>query len=113
MKNMCSNCDKRDKCIELCEEAEKYAGQDYVGQSEYISNGILPEIIEENSIWSYTKDKYTTDGLKYMIIKLYEEGMDSREIAYHLPCSFQYAHKIIKKYKNGKVDKYGKEISCI
>ena len=107
MKNMCSSCDKRNKCIELCEEAEKYAGQDYVGQSEYISNGILPEIIEENSIWSYTKDKYTTDGLKYIIIKLHEEGMSVMEIAHHLPCVQSYISKIIKEYKKSpspKVD---------
>ena len=105
---MCSNCDKKDSCVELCEEAEKYANQDYAGQSEYVSSGILPDMAEEDNVWSYAKDKYTIDGLKYIIIKLHEDGMSSREIAYHLPCSFQYAHKIIKKFKNGKANKYGK-----
>ena len=99
MKNMCSNCDKKDNCVELCKEAEKYVNQDYIGQDEYISSGILPDIAEEDNVWIYTKDKYTAAGLKYLIIQLYKDGMSSYEMAYHLPCSSRYVREVIEKYE--------------
>jgi len=37
--------------------------------------------------------------LKELIIALHKDGKSLREIAYHLPCSFQYASLVIKGVK--------------
>jgi len=109
MKNMCPSCDKKDNCVELCKEAEKYANQDFVQQPPHVVNVENMEVLEDDSVWSYSKSEYTRDEIKRLIIQLHKDGKMYREIAYYLPCSFQYAHKVIKRYKSEKIDKYGKE----
>ena len=99
MKNMCSNCDDRNKCVELCKEAEKYADQDYVGGSPDVMDVENINVLDEDDIWSYTKYNYTQEELERLIIQLHKDGLDSFEIAYHVPYHPGSIRNIIKRYK--------------
>lgn len=102
MLGFCSKCEKRDTCKKLCEKAEKYVNQDWYdfGTLDYVNirdaeNMNISEY--ETGPWDSNIDNYTSDGLKYIIIKLREDGLSFREIAYHLPCTRQYVSKICNK----------------
>ena len=53
----------------------------------------------ELTIWEYSKSEYNPATLKKLIIELHLDGKNEMEIAYHLPCSQPYIHKIITKFK--------------
>ncbi len=98
---LCQDCSKKPTCQELCPEVEKIVNQDYVSRDKIVllpdmDTFLTPEVDED--IWSYQKKKYTTEGLKYLIIKLHLEGKSQAEITYHLPCIHQYISTVIKKY---------------
>ena len=99
MKNMCSNCDKKDNCIELCKEAEKYVNQDYVGGSPDVMDVENINVSDEDNIWSYTKYNYTQEELERLIIQLYKDGMSSYEISYHVPFSSRHIRRLVKAYE--------------
>lgn len=97
----CLNCEKYSTCTRLCEEVENDLKRYFSFQKEYIpqfnsldyethSEAVdLPELRIRNP-----------KHLKFLIIELYKEGKSFREIAYHLPCTFQYAQQVI--YRNEK-----------
>ena len=47
---LCNKCDKRDSCVELCEQAEEYVSKDWVGLKELLEcdmDMIIDEVIEQ------------------------------------------------------------------
>ncbi len=100
---LCQECPDKPTCTELCEKAENFVGQDHVSQYEYLPD--RADYIEsvtsepENIISDYQKDSYSSPELKRLIIELYCDGKNECEIAYHLPCSQPYIHRIITKFK--------------
>ena len=94
---ICTECDKRSTCQELCPEAEEYVNQDYVDQKEIrVSNDLLDTIPDLGVIES--KDEYTPNELKVLILQLHSDGMSQVEISYHLPCSREYTGQVIREY---------------
>ena len=53
----------------------------------------------ESTTWAWCHNEYNTKTLKRLIIALHVDGKNEMEIAYHLPCSQPYIHKIITKFK--------------
>ena len=100
---LCKTCDKRDGCVKLCEDAEAYVSQDHVSQRHLIPSKPIElsteDWYEQNTEWDYSKDDYTSNELKELIIKLHQDGLNQLEIAYHLPCSQQYIQQITSKIK--------------
>ncbi len=98
---LCQDCPEKPTCTELCPEAEEYVSQDHVSlhkQSPTIGNDT--ELFnDEDVVWDYQKDGYDSIELKILIIQLSLEGKSIREIAYHLPCSHVYIHKVLTKFK--------------
>ena len=101
---LCRECPKKSGCIELCVEAEFYVDQDCIGRKEMLpeTGNFLDESVFD-SVWDYQKDEYTSTVLKNLIIKLHIDGKNEMEIAYHLPCSQPYIHKIITKFKTNQL----------
>ena len=100
---LCQDCSKKPICTELCPEAENFVSQDHVSQYEYLPDraDYIESVTDEpeNLISGYQKDSYSPPELKRLIIELYCDGKNEYEIAYHLPCSQPYIHKIITKFK--------------
>lgn len=104
MLGFCAKCEKRDTCKRLCEKAEKYVNQDWYdfGTLDYVNIRDAENMnISEYEIgpWDFNRDDYTSDGLKYIILKMLDDGLTQAEIAYHVPCTLPYINKISKKYK--------------
>ena len=51
--------------------------------------------------------------LKALIIQLYDDGLSTREIAYHLPCSQQYVVLVINGDTRGVTSKIETNISIL
>ena len=101
---LCQECSKKSECVELCAEAELYVDQDSGGRKEMLpeTDNFLDEGVFD-SVLDYQKDEYTSTELKKLIIKLHIDGKNEMEIAYHLPCSQPYIHKIITKFKTNQL----------
>lgn len=82
----------------LSKEEETYANQDYVSQGEYIlSNGMIDNFPNNESCFDHLDfSKLSSASLKNLILLLHQDGLSTREIAYHLLCSQQYIAKITK-----------------
>ena len=94
---ICTECDKRSTCQELCPEAEEYVNQDYVDQKEIQTSVDMLDMLPNLRMFR-SKKEYTPRELKVLILQLHSDGMSQLEIAYHLPCTHQYASKVILSY---------------
>jgi len=79
-------------------ERELYINQDYVSQGEVCLPNFENITNEDEVYWGSIKFN-TSTRLKIVIIQLHKDGMNLGEIGYHLPCSRQYIHKVIKEFK--------------
>ena len=93
---LCQECKKRDRCVALCDEAEEWVDQDYVAQQEFIPDGEIPDLDHDSCFDGRDLSDLSPNELKGMILLLHGDGMSTREIAYHLPCSQQYIAKIVR-----------------
>ena len=96
MGGLCTNCSKRDNCVELCEKAERYVGQDHVSQRESTKPEWLLDLLrvhvtlhKHEDIASYfQEDSLSFDFLTPLQNKIlylfYFEGLTYKEIAFHL-----------------------------
>ena len=97
---LCKTCKKKDKCIKLCSEAEKYVDKDFVSLKEmllekeypYIDEYISTENFEE--VWNLV-DLENSNRLKTAIRRLREDGKSTREIVYYVPCVRSYVIKVL------------------
>ena len=71
---LCQDCDKRDRCTELCKEAEEYANQDYVCQKELTIG--LPKLKEPLELFS---NVYLTKREKE-IVTLLGRGLNRADV---------------------------------
>ena len=83
-------------------ERKAYINQDYVPHNkDEIS--MEPNTIEELNDTQTSAfcgiEISDSNHLKELIIALHQDGKSLREIAYHLPCSFQYASLVINSVK--------------
>ena len=97
---ICTECDKRSTCQELCPEAEEYVNQDYVDQKDIQTSVDMLDLLPNLRMFR-PKDEYTPHELKVLILQLHSDGMSRYGIEYHLPCSRQYAGQVIKEYLYG------------
>ena len=108
----CKTCKKYNSCTKICSKVEKDLKRLRGTQKEFIPQFKsmnyshhteeelkLPELKVRNSY-----------HLKLLIVELYKEGKSMREIAYHLPCTFQYASQVIIQYK--EAIRAGKVFRC-
>ncbi len=93
---LCNDCLKKSTCTELCQDAERYVNQDYAPQTELITEGELPDLDHGSCFDGRDLSDLSSPELKQVIMVLHNDGMSTREIAYHLPCSHVYIHKIIR-----------------
>ena len=94
---LCETCKKKPMCAELCQEAEFFVGQDYGSQKETITTEPMPDL-DYDTVFDYPDFNGLSPGrLKELILDLHGDGMGVSEIAYHLPCTKQYASKVILK----------------
>jgi len=100
LKGMCAKCPKYETCDTLCDACEKYVSQDYVSRDDGLHYGDIENKGEECKEFWGDINIADSDKLKRTIIRLYLDNKNEYEIAYHLSCSQQYIHKIIKRYKN-------------
>jgi len=91
---LCSKCKMRDSCTKLCKEAEEYVNMDNRSQYELT----LPSM---DSFSDSSIDECICD--KEIVIQLYKDGKSVSEILYHVPFSFGYVYKIIRRYRDGEV----------
>ena len=116
---LCSICDKRDRCVKICDEVEYALKNVTVGLKErfIIPADSIPTMkwelpaTEINAFDCGLTQKYKGEELKQIIIDLYNEGKTYREIAYYqgIGCNYQYVHKIISAYKKSSVYQRSKQ----
>ena len=105
----CESCDKRNQCVEPCQDLINDLKKVTVGRRERfveLKDSIpknkwgLPAT-EKNAFDCGLTQKYRGDELKQKIVALYNEGKSEREIAYYqgVGCNHQYVHKVISAYK--------------
>ena len=88
---LCQDCKKRNECVELCEEAEKYASQDHVSQAHLIPNEAISHI---QALPNITKSK------KELILLMYfTDRLTQVQVAEKLYVSQPYVSKIISAAK--------------
>lgn len=75
-------------------EREKYINQDHISQGEVCLPHFENITREDEIFWGSIKFD-TPARLKAIIIALHSDGMQAKEINYHLPCSLQYIHRIL------------------
>lgn len=95
MNKLCKNCELRNSCKKLCDEAEKYVKQDYVGKNhiEYVPAEAMKDI----------PDQEWPTGLstpEVIIQYFFKERMTQAEIAKKLKISRQCVSRNIKKYRD-------------
>ena len=109
---LCETCDKRDVCVKLCEDAEAYVSQDHVSQRHLIPSKPIELSTEDwycqNTVWDYSIQlspyhPKRSAQLKNLIIQLHQNGLNTYEIAYHLPCSRVYIQQIVSKFKTNHI----------
>lgn len=93
--SLCSKCKHRDSCTSLCSRAEAYVDKYSRGQHELtlpsmdsFSDGCIDSVICNKDI----------------VIQLYKDGKSVSEILYHVPFSFGYVYKIIRRYRDEQKD---------
>jgi len=100
MVKLCSECDRFESCIELCDEVEEIVNKDYVSQTEYLITSqplnSLENLYDSSDVWN--RVNIEKRRLKYLILKLTEDGKTTSEIAYQLPCSTSYIRRIRRRY---------------
>jgi len=99
---LCNKCDNRERCIELCEDAEDYVNQDYISQisgSVQYKEGIDYNIIEALDMG----EKITTDSEEIIIYEYFIKGGKNRktqtQIAEMLSITQQRVSMVVKKYR--------------
>jgi len=66
---LCEGCDDRGNCVELCEEAETYVGQDHVGMTEIPASQLELDVNDVIDLpWADVKELDETDWNKLMEI---------------------------------------------
>jgi len=99
---LCNECNKRDKCTELCKKAEKYADQDYIPPMESVVK--YNDSNDYDAVFSDIDDpKNITNKEEIIIFEYFLKGGKFRktqqQIADILGLSQPYINKIIKKYR--------------
>jgi len=104
---LCETCDKREYCSDLCPEAEAYVNMDNVNQRHLIPTKPIELSTEDwynqNTVWDYSKYRYTPKELKHFIISLHGEGKSYREIQYHLGCDIAYISRVLTKFRTNSI----------
>ena len=93
---LCQDCPEKPTCKSLCPEAEAFADQDAVVQSELIpGNADARDVAIE--AFEYGIEIHNSGHLKELILQLHSDGMNTMKIAHHLPCSQQYIWNVINR----------------
>ena len=109
---LCQDCPKKPTCLSLCPEAESFVDQDTVIQSELIPGNADVRDVGVDP-FEYGLDIRNSGHLKALILQLYDDGLSTREIAYHLPCSQQYVVLVINGDTRGVTSKIETNISIL
>jgi len=91
---LCQDCSKKPTCLYLCPEAEAFVDQDAVVQSEFIPGNADVRDVGVDP-FEYGLVIRNSGHLKELILQMHQGGMNTLEIAYHLPCSQQYIWNVI------------------
>jgi hypothetical protein len=109
----CTDCPKREGCIELCPEAEAYVNQDYAPPFECQmcedKDYCTQEYMESGNCWKQFRglfdeisERYgniaTIDNLQAILIMYFREHKKISEIAKSLKISHQYVSFTVKRY---------------
>ena len=97
-KEFCRICDKRSKCVKICQELEIALRKDVEIENKelLLSDDYIAEEFDE----SYSLKNLSTPKLKNVIIKMYFiERKTPAYIVKKLRCSRQFVHTIIDKRK--------------
>ena len=81
------------------DERNNYINQDYVKQSELILPRGFCENREFDESWSISFEKMNSKTMKSLIIEMYNEGKNVKDIAYHLPCNTHWIFTVIKEMR--------------
>jgi len=100
---LCQDCPKKPTCESLCPEAESFVDQDTVIQSELIPGNADVRDVGVDP-FEYGLDIRNAGHLKELILSMYGDGLGPVEISYHLPCSWQYASKVINERSATKIE---------
>lgn len=94
MNKLCKNCELRNSCKKLCEEAEKYAKQDYIGINhiQYVSEEDLLSVPDQ----TWPNGLSTTEAI---IQYYFTARWTQAEIAKKLNISRQSVSKTVRKYR--------------
>jgi hypothetical protein len=88
---ICSNCEKKNTCRELCKENEAFTNQDHVRRREKLLHDLQPDT---------QAGKWPTIITSEAVLKFYfVDKKNQQEIADTLNISQPYISKLIKKYK--------------
>ena len=113
MKGLCSKCEKRDTCQKLCSEAELWAGQDWVKQTEtiiYTDN--IDSYSEENK--ENKEDTFSfldnSNYNKWLVYKFYYiDNLTVKEVSENVKYSSRWIKQLIlnlrkniRKYANAE-----------
>ena len=90
MKNLCSNCPKRNSCDTLCEQAREYADQDYVGREQAFNIRGLQRGNMRFRVPTNPEDKAKEAWL------LYKQGKSYEDISIHLECDEDFIREILE-----------------
>ena len=94
MKGLCNKCSKKKNCTELCREAEEYVNQDYSPPSEIPVS--VPILTGTEDVWNIL-NMDRKEVVRQVVIKLANDKMTTKEIAYHVPISKRHIRRIKRK----------------
>ncbi len=98
VKDLCSSCEKREYCTELCKEAEEYVNQDYVPQREYVSPSAFNGGLCNFRDIEYPECRKSERRIIYELYFLDKRPVE--DIAYHVSYSTAQIYNIINQLKN-------------
>ena len=81
-------------------EREAYVNQDCVPQYKLIPRQVYEDTVIEN--WWGAVDLEDSTRLKIAILGLHEDGKDTEEIAYHVPCSLRYIQMVLENFRKNE-----------
>ena len=92
---LCSDCDKRDSCVELCDDMRQELKKVTHKQRESQVAEDFEDFVSKDAFYRDVLVKGSLITIKN-IYYLHRQGKSQSEIAYHLPCSRQYISRVVK-----------------
>lgn len=97
----CTQCDKRDTCVSLCERMQEYVSQDHVPMYEQLhSSKNVGELVAHDDAFSCGYDTFynCASRLKRVIILMSNDGKDIDTIRYHVSTEEREIRRILRNY---------------